>query len=64
MSHFTIVPRARGYWIVRTERDGSRTFMEQFHTEDAAVKRLRHLQRQESADERPSITHAQPKAHT
>jgi hypothetical protein len=44
MSTYTIVPRADKYWIVEVDKHGSRQTIEQFDTEDAAVRRLRVLQ--------------------
>jgi transposase-like protein len=42
---YTVVPRAGKYWIVEIAKDGSRQTIEQFDTEDAAVRRLRALQK-------------------
>jgi hypothetical protein len=44
MVQFTIVPRARGYWIEAVKDDGSRQPVERYDTEDAAINRLRMLQ--------------------
>jgi hypothetical protein len=41
---YTIVPRTGKYLIEAIAQDGSREFVGQFDTEDAAVRRLRVLQ--------------------
>jgi hypothetical protein len=45
MSTYTVVPRAGKYWIVKVAEDGSRQTIEQFDTEDEAIRRLRVLQK-------------------
>jgi hypothetical protein len=47
MGQFTITPRRKAFWLVRTERDGSRTPVERFATEDEAIDRLKALQRRD-----------------
>jgi hypothetical protein len=44
MGKFTIVPRGHVYWIEAIAEDGSRTPVERYETEDAAVRRLHALQ--------------------
>jgi hypothetical protein len=41
---YTIIPRNRGYWILSTDKTGSRRAIERYDTEDMAIQRLRVLQ--------------------
>jgi hypothetical protein len=58
--NYTIVPRGRGYWIIASDKEGSRP-IERFDTEDRAVRRLRELQ--EPIYTRPESILLQPKRH-
>jgi len=52
--NYAIVPRGRGYWIMASDKEGSRS-IERFGTEDEAVRRLRELQNAADIVERKSI---------
>ena len=46
MATFTITPRGKGFWVERTDQDGSRTLIERLATEEEALRRLKELQKQ------------------
>jgi hypothetical protein len=43
METYTIIPRAGGYRVVATEKDGAKRVVRAFPTEEAAVEFLRRL---------------------
>ena len=56
MVSFSITPRGKGYWIEKTDHDGSRTVIERVATEDEALRRLKALQQRAAMIERKSAT--------
>jgi hypothetical protein len=46
MITFTITPRSKGFWIERTDHDGSRAVIERLATEPEALRRVQVLREQ------------------